>query len=80
MQQSKEFRNYAANCSEMANFSNDIESRKIWMGMAERWTRCAERADHEERAANEKEDRRRPRSSVIAKLERRVAELSRGEV
>ena len=80
MQPSKEFRNYAVDCQGMAELSKDAESKTLWMRMAERWTVCADRAEEEEHFAREKEHRRRPTSSALANLERRVAALSRGEV
>ena len=40
---SEEFRRHAAECQDMARFLPNPGSRAIWIGLAERWLRCAER-------------------------------------
>jgi hypothetical protein len=44
MTPAEHFLRHAAECKFMADFSRDPESRKTWIGMAERWNRCAELA------------------------------------
>jgi len=44
MTPSEHFLQHAAECKFMAELARDKESKKTWMGMAERWHRCAELA------------------------------------
>ncbi|MBX9774077.1 MAG: hypothetical protein K2Y71_06650 [Xanthobacteraceae bacterium] len=44
MTPSEHFMQHAAECKFMASLARDPESKKTWMGMAERWHRCAELA------------------------------------
>jgi hypothetical protein len=44
MTPSEHFMQHAAECKFMAGLARDPESKKTWMGMAERWHRCAELA------------------------------------
>lgn len=45
----EEFKNHAAECRRMAEFSRDGEIKSTWQRMAERWERLAR--DHREAAA-----------------------------
>jgi hypothetical protein len=38
------FMRHEAECKFMAQLARDAESRAVWIGMAERWHRCAELA------------------------------------
>jgi hypothetical protein len=44
MTPSEHFLRHAAECKFMAGLARDKESKATWMGMAERWHRCAELA------------------------------------
>ena len=44
MSPAEHFLRHAAECRYMADFARDKESKATWMGMAERWYRCAELA------------------------------------
>ena len=44
MTPSEHFMRHAAECKFMAQLARDKESKATWMGMAERWHRCAELA------------------------------------
>jgi hypothetical protein len=44
MTPTEHFMQHAAECKFMAGLARDPESNKTWMGMAERWHRCAELA------------------------------------
>jgi hypothetical protein len=44
MTPSEHFMQHAAECKFMASLARDPESKKTWIGMAERWQRCAELA------------------------------------
>jgi hypothetical protein len=44
MTPSEHFMQHAAECKFMADLARDPESKKTWIGMAERWRRCAELA------------------------------------
>jgi hypothetical protein len=44
MTPSEHFMRHAAECKFMADLARDPESKKTWIGMAERWHRCAELA------------------------------------
>ena len=45
-----EFRRHAEECRRMARSTVNIEDSAAWSRMAERWARCAEVAEQEERA------------------------------
>jgi hypothetical protein len=47
MSPSEEFRRHAAECRSMAGFLHDANSRAMWMSLAERWLRCAERYEQQ---------------------------------
>jgi hypothetical protein len=49
---------HAAECKFMASLARDPESKKTWIGMAERWHRCAELAK-EQSAHNARQARHR---------------------
>ena len=38
------FMQHEAECKFMAQLARDAESKAVWIGMAERWRRCAELA------------------------------------
>jgi len=40
----EDFLKHAAECRYMAKFSPDSENKLTWLGMADRWLRCAELA------------------------------------
>ena len=44
MTPSEHFMRHEAECKFMAQLARDAESKAIWIGMAERWRRCAELA------------------------------------
>jgi hypothetical protein len=44
MTPSEHFLRHAAECKFMAQLARDKQSKATWMGMAERWNRCAELA------------------------------------
>ena len=44
MTPSEHFMRHAAECKFMADLARDPESKRTWIGMAERWHRCAELA------------------------------------
>jgi hypothetical protein len=44
MTPAEHFMRHAAECKFMAQLARDSESRAVWIGMAERWNRCAELA------------------------------------
>ena len=44
MSPSEHFSRHEAECKFMADLARDPESKAVWMGMAERWHRCAELA------------------------------------
>jgi hypothetical protein len=44
MTPSEHFMRHAAECRFMAQLARDKESKATWIGMAERWHRCAELA------------------------------------
>lgn len=44
MSPAEHFLRHAAECKFMAGLARDKESKRTWMGMAERWHRCAELA------------------------------------
>ena len=58
MTPSEHFMQHAAECKFMAGLARDPESKKTWIGMAERWHRCAELAK-EQSAHNAKQARHR---------------------
>jgi hypothetical protein len=58
MTPAEHFLRHAAECKFMANFARDPESKKTWIGMAERWNRCAELAK-EQSALHAKQPRHR---------------------
>jgi hypothetical protein len=47
MTPSEHFMRHAAECKFMAQLARDPESKKTWIGMAERWRRCAELAQQQ---------------------------------
>jgi hypothetical protein len=47
MNPSEHFMRHEAECKFMARLARDPESKAIWMGMAERWHRCAELAEQQ---------------------------------
>ena len=44
MTPAEHFMRHEAECKSMAQLAHDAESRAVWIGMAERWRRCAELA------------------------------------
>jgi hypothetical protein len=44
MTPSEHFMQHAAECKFMAQLARDKESKRVWIGLAERWHRCAELA------------------------------------
>ena len=44
MTPSEHFMRHAAECRSMAEIAIDADSKATWIGMAERWRRCAELA------------------------------------
>jgi hypothetical protein len=44
MTPSEHFMRHAADCKFMAQLARDPESKAVWIGMANRWHRCAELA------------------------------------
>jgi len=49
---SEEFRRHAVECQRMAKITRDRESRETWNRLAQRWTECAERFQHEREAVH----------------------------
>jgi hypothetical protein len=47
-----EFRRHAADCERMAKFTRDPQSKETWNRMAQRWTECAERFQHDREAVH----------------------------
>src|SRR5215471_4958780 len=62
------FLRHAAECKRMAGRASDAPSRFVWIGMAERWLRCAETYESEHTSVE---------SNRKARLRRRLA---RGEL
>jgi len=58
MSPSEHFMRHAAECKFMAELARDSESKAVWIGMAERWRRCAELAKQQS-AAHAKQPRHR---------------------
>ena len=46
-----EFRRHAEECRRMARSTVNTEDRVLWDRMAERWLGCADRAQHDQEAA-----------------------------
>lgn len=44
MTPAEHFTRHEAECKFMAQLARDAESKAVWIGMAERWHRCAELA------------------------------------
>ena len=52
------FQRFAAECEAMANGTRNPSEKELWMGLAERWLRCAalmEREESEVRARRKKQ-------------------------
>jgi hypothetical protein len=47
---SDDFLRHAAECESMAKFSHDAKNKLVWLGMADRWVRCAELAKQQSAA------------------------------
>jgi hypothetical protein len=58
-----EFLRHAAECEVMAKFTRDPQSSATWRGMAQRWRRCAEFAEHQSSTVRPKKEPRRPVSA-----------------
>jgi hypothetical protein len=63
MTPSEHFLRHAAECKFMAQLARDKESKATWMGMAERWNRCAELAK-QQTIHHTKEARRRKQAKT----------------
>jgi hypothetical protein len=59
----REFRRHAQDCRRMADLSRSNEDKECWNKLAERWLRCADNLEHEERRPEQPEraPRRAPR-------------------
>jgi hypothetical protein len=44
----EKFQRFAAECTAMANRTQNPEDREVWTGLAQRWLRCAALAEREE--------------------------------
>jgi hypothetical protein len=64
-----EFRRYAAEARHMNEFARSAEAKQHWNALAERWVRCAERADAEAEAeaGSEKPATRRRKLDPVKK-------------
>jgi hypothetical protein len=47
MSPSEHFKRHAAECASMAQVTRDPQSKAVWQGMAQRWSRCAELASQQ---------------------------------
>ena len=63
MTPSEHFMRHAAECKFMAQLARDKESKATWIGMAERWHRCAELAK-QQTVQHTKEARRRKQAKT----------------
>ncbi len=54
---------FAADCEGMAKVSRSKEDRSVWMGLAQRWVRCAELMNEETRLSDRKKLEKRQRSN-----------------
>jgi hypothetical protein len=55
-----EFRRYAEQARHMIKFVRSAEAKQHWNSLAERWIRCAERAEAEEHSEKPATRRRKP--------------------
>jgi len=60
MTPAEHFMRHAAECKSMAQLAHDPESRAVWIGMAERWRRCAELARQQSATQARPSRHRRP--------------------
>jgi hypothetical protein len=63
----EEFRRHAGECSQMARTTPDKDSKNTWTSLAERWSRCAERAEIESRQIPRTSKYRHPESPIYRK-------------
>ena len=61
MNPSEKFMRFAAECEHMAKFTRSPENRSVWIGLAERWMRCAQLYDRESSAVQSTSVARRHR-------------------
>ncbi len=62
MTPSEHFMRHATECRSMADIAMDRESKAAWVGMAERWRRCAELARQQD-TVRATQPRRKPAKS-----------------
>jgi hypothetical protein len=44
----EDFQRFAAECETMANSTQNPEDKEVWIGLAQRWLRCAALMEREE--------------------------------
>ena len=60
-----EFRRYASEAEQMARSARSAEEKKYWTGLAERWLRCAYKAEQAEHRTPANPAKRRRTSDPI---------------
>ena len=59
MTPSEHFMRHVAECEFMSEIALDKDSKTAWIGMAERWRRCAELARQQDETTHDRHARRR---------------------
>jgi hypothetical protein len=58
----EQFQRFAAECEAMANGTRNRKDKEVWMGLAQRWLRCAALMEREE--ADARARRRKGRQTI----------------
>jgi hypothetical protein len=53
------FQRFAAECEAMARGTRNPKDKEVWMGLAQRWLRCAALVEHEESEVRARRKRNR---------------------
>jgi hypothetical protein len=64
MDTTDQFLRFAAECEVMAKFTRSAENKAVWIGLAQRWMRCAELMEQEHISHHRPPPTKRQRSFV----------------
>jgi hypothetical protein len=68
---------FAADCKRMAKVSRSKENKSVWIGLAQRWVRCAELMNEQTRLLDQRKLEKRQRAnSHHDRLSRRTAQAA----